>query len=157
MGSYNASILIGQSDIYHGGLDIHYLMFLWENDRPAWNLIGYETDKPLHRMVWIPSIDTMLEDGLTMIAAQVLKDEAVCSLLKKKFKNLKEVDLGKLPEKARDELRKSTRIAFAEKNMKLVITVLRGSSIASQLASLKDYAIDIDVCKAVKVRRSKKA
>jgi ASC-1-like (ASCH) protein len=97
----------------------------------------------------------MLEDGLTMIAAHVLKDEKVCNLLKKKFKNLGNVEIDRLTEKTRDELRKGTQTAFDGENMKIVVTVMRESSIWNQLADLEKYPCDIAVCKAVKMRKRK--
>ena len=71
MGTFTAQILVGTPDLYHGGIIPTHYLFLSENDRPAWIL---EDKSGSQNVVWVPTIEDILEDALLMIAVHVCKD-----------------------------------------------------------------------------------
>jgi hypothetical protein len=72
MGTYTAQVLIGTPHPNHGGIHPTHQLMLSENSRPAWILTSWENTE--EEKVWIPTIESMLEDGLLMIAFYLLKE-----------------------------------------------------------------------------------
>jgi hypothetical protein len=145
-------MLIGTGHPNHGGIGPTHYAFLSENSRPAWMLVSQNVFDSGRRggwkkIVWIPTVEHMLEDGILMMAIHVLRDKDVLSNAKKSFKtaNLNRVELYediesealiKLYEQCR-----SIKILF-----KIVLTVLEGSTIMRQVGILEKYSMDVEVC-----------
>jgi len=95
MATFTAQILIGQKHSYDGGiLNMTHSLYLSENDRPAWLLtptdIFSEDDERQPNIIWIPTLENMLEDALVMIGLYVFKDKHLFSLANQFFRNPKE-------------------------------------------------------------------
>jgi hypothetical protein len=151
MGTITAQILVGNPHLYHGGIAPSHYLFLSENSRPAWILINQniidQSESKENRIVWIPSVENMLEDALAMIAIHVIKNQQIIDLAQKMYKNIEGPHLEvyeNLTESQRQELYKECR--RNENWPKIVVTVLNGSSIKKQVSVLKKYSIDAEVC-----------
>lgn len=154
MGTFTSQILIGQKHSYEGGLiNISHILYLSENDRPAWVLTSANIEDQRSRLkkkVWIPTLENMLEDALLMIGLYVLKDEKLVKLAKQSLQYpdsdyielYKDIDSDQLQE-LYIQARK------IEASHKIVLSVFHGSSIMAQLPVLKDYRNDIEVCSSV--------
>jgi hypothetical protein len=89
----------------------------------------------------------MLEDGLLMIAMYVLRDPGIVACAGDAFKNRKKnwVELY-------DDVEPGVRAHLYEMGRdiktrcKIVVTILRGSSVLKQIVVLKDYSWDMEVC-----------
>ncbi len=79
MATFTAQILVGSPHPNHGGINPTHSLFLSENSRPAWILVDpYPDSGPRNsRIVWIPTLENMLEDALLMIAVYVCKDDGI--------------------------------------------------------------------------------
>lgn len=102
-------------------------MFLSENSRPAWVLtpLNAEGDE----IVWLPTAERMLEDAIVQIAACVLKAPGVSALVDSPESRH---ELRDIPNGKREELYALCK--GLEHSYKLIVTVLRGSSLAAQSA-----------------------
>jgi hypothetical protein len=114
-------------------------VFLSENSRPAWLLSSLKTGAG--GPVWTPTVEHMLEDGLCLIAAAVIKDQGLLRLLPD--------DIGRI---GMDDIDENTRTAMYARlqkvvwGMKMIVTVFHGSSITHQLGILSDMPFDLEVC-----------
>jgi len=128
----------------------HYL-FLLENFRPSWILVNQNIfDQPgvkEKRIVWIPTVENMLEDALVMIAIHVIKNKKIIDLAQKMFENI-EVSHVEVYQNLTDTQRQQIyqECRRIEKWPKFVITVIGGSSIKRQLSVLKKYSIKAELC-----------
>ena len=151
MATLTAQILIGTSHQNHGGIVPTHYLFLSENSAPAWvllpeNIFNSGNDK-IAKITWIPTLENMLEDALLMIAINVLKDKEIAELAKEHFKRdihgslslYEDID----PAALKTLYQKCRKL---NNRYKIVLTVLEGSSIRSQLKVLKNYGIDMEVC-----------
>ncbi|MCX6701318.1 MAG: hypothetical protein NTV68_15600 [Methanomicrobiales archaeon] len=158
MGSLTAQILVGDAHSCHGGINPAFYLFLSENSHPAWILVNQNIfEEPINfrkggrvkktRIIWIPSIENMLEDALLMIALYVIKNRQIIDLFQKICQNSGESHLEiyeKLTGSQRDECYQECRRI---KNLpKIVVTVTRGSTIQDQLSVLKKYSIEAELC-----------
>lgn len=164
MASMTAQILVGQPDMYHGGIYPTHVVSLYENSRPGWRLQptgrdlgGSPVDNTgegrilsIREVVWVPSgPEHILEDALLLVAIHVLwgadraapavDDLGVPELLDEDF-----VDLTKIPTEALQELRGF--VAAIDVDYKLVIAILEGSSVLAQLPVLERYPMQVEVC-----------
>jgi hypothetical protein len=157
MGAFTTQILAGHSHTYDGGLiNIHHSMYLSENSVARWLLTPFSSngepgESPVERLSWIPSPDTILEDGLLLLGLQVWKDEVLLKKAEEVFaRPWYEVEmLG--PQVIAQEDRLALHQLCRERltGGKLVFTVMAGSSIMSQLDVLKSYLIEMEVCVSV--------
>lgn len=152
MATFTAQILIGSAHPNHGGITPTHQLYLSENSHPAWLLVPATVAnrvpiRPSETVTWIPTHENMLEDALLMIALHVVRDpgvgEAAERLLRTKtpsFATLREdidkQDLQHLYEKSRS----------ADIEVKLVITVMHGSTVMGQLKALEKYRMEVEVC-----------
>ena len=160
MGTYTASILVGTAHTYHGGIIPTHQLFLSENDRPAWILmeIGGEGTSS-RRIVWIPTLENMLEDALLMVAIYVLKDSRIVREAERRFR----VPLyGSVIELYRDIEGEDRRMlyelckrVFRDHELKLTLTIMSGSYISNQVEVLREYPVECEVCVA-RFARSRK-
>lgn len=152
MATFTAQILIGSAHPNHGGINPTHQLYLSENSHPAWLLVpaiaaNRVPSMPSETLTWIPTHENILEDALLMIALHVVRDpgvsEAAERLLRTKtpsFATLREdidkQDLQHLHEKSR----------AVETGVKLVITVMEGSTVMGQLKVLEQYRMEVEVC-----------
>ncbi len=158
MGSMTAHIAIGWEDTYHAGLAPSHTMWLHENSRPAWILkpfdpspTGKEDEQPewaTEPVTWIPSRpEQILADGILLLACRVLRDETTIELAEDLLPDLlfsEWVELEKLDDDRLAILRENCE--EIDLDYKLVITVLGGSSLESQLPVLEQYPMNVEVC-----------
>lgn len=155
MGTFTAHALVGAPHQHHGGIVPSHRLYLSENDRPAWVLVpesaGDGSASRLgHTVTWIPTLENMLEDGLLMIALHVVQNRAVRDVAgpllarppKEPLVLYDAIDREQLP--SLYELCRNSSDSY-----KLVLTVLPGSTIRSQLGVLDRYSMDVEVCVSV--------
>jgi hypothetical protein len=168
MSSMTAQLAVGTPDRYHGGIRPTHVAWLSENDRPGWGLehvwrdiygdpFGQERaedEEPLPwtetTTVWLPSApENILQDGLLLIACHVLWGEEGCRELVEKLGvpellDFYRLELEKMPPEPLADLRRRAR--EIDLDYTLVVTVLRGSSVLSQLPVLEDHSMGLEVC-----------
>ena len=150
-----AQLAVGSAHPNHGGIIPTQVAWLSENGRAAWTLSPtvrgqWSGDESWveHDIIWIPAApDHILEDGLLLIAVHVLRHETLRQLAHAQLPDLIDgslVDLGGIADDGLAELRECAR--HIEMGQKLVVTVLDGSSLASQLPALEGIAGQLEVC-----------
>jgi hypothetical protein len=154
MATLTAQILIGGAEIRHHGINPTHFLFLSENDRPAWILVDQnvfqEDQSSFSKITWLPTVENMLEDALLMVAIHVLKDREMLRIAKDVNirTDAKWVEFySNLDENSRNRLYKRCR--RIPDFPKLIISVLKGSTIENQLAVLDNYKMDIEVCRPI--------
>ncbi len=151
MATLTAQILVGRAHPNHDGINPTHYLFLSQNDRPAWvlmpeNVFGRRSTGA-ERITWLPTVEYMLEDALLMIAVHVLKNREIVKLSNSYFLNkdhnraelyhdILESHLGELREKSR----------ALRGDHKVILTVLKDSTILHQLSVLERYKMDLEVC-----------
>ncbi|GAB6056915.1 hypothetical protein [Desulfonatronum parangueonense] len=156
MGAMTAQILIGSGHPNHDGIGPSHYLFLSENSRPAWLLVEQNLFQCARnrKIVWIPTVEDMLEDALLMIAVHVVKDQEVVDLIKS-LNNSATSDRLEMYDSFDEAQRKMLyEKCRAVALPKLVLSVFRGSSILTQLSAIDNYMMDIEVCVAVYSRLS---
>ncbi len=161
MGTITAQIIVGKPDLYHGGINPTHFLFLSENDRPTWILVEENISagqgKPRQpRVVWIPTVEGILEDAFLMIGLHIIKDKELIKEAKPLFKNkpLIKISLDKDIDKADlILLHNRNKEVIAKFNAKMIISSFHGSSILKHLRLVKEYQMDNEVC-VPKYRRS---
>ncbi len=146
MGSANAFIMVGKSD--PDGLYPTHCLFLYENDKPAWVLTPV-LSKEYSKIIWIPTVEHMLEDALLMIGIYVLKDENLVSLAKKFFRNINRDRIWLYDDIEKENLQRLREVCkeiIPKYNVKIIIAITLGSTILRQIGVLKDYKIECEVC-----------
>ena len=151
MGTLTANILIGSPHPNKDGIIPSHYMFLSENSAPSWTLVKENVDNEdknkYLNIVWLPTVENMLEDGLLMVAAHVLKNHEILEMVKDYTNQLesKRLELySDLDDGQRNNLYQKCR--ELSKFPKLIISVFRSSSIETQLAVLEKYDMDVEVC-----------
>jgi hypothetical protein len=156
MGTFTAQILVGQKHPYEGGiLNISHMLYLSENDRPAWVLtpVNVFNEKEViqsKRITWIPTLEHMLEDALLMIGLYVVKDNGLLNLFNQYSldpnKDFIELYQDVKPENLQKLYKEAKHIISSHK---ITLSVFQGSSIINQLSVLKEYQNDIEVCQSI--------
>jgi hypothetical protein len=155
MGTMTAQILIGENHPYEGGIvNLSHTLSLSENGVPRWTIRGnhFRPSKADFKPVgWIPTFESMLEDGLLMISLYALNDPKLISLSEEVFKK-PIYDVTSLYEEISPSDLQKLHIANREilSGKKLVINVFNGSSINRHLRQLKYYShLELEVCRSV--------
>ncbi len=150
MGTMTAQMLIGASHPNHDGIDLKRYLFLSENSRPAWLLVEeniFQTTNREKRVVWVPTVESMLEDAFLMIALHVVKDQELVQLARSfsKVATSHRLELyDSFEDVQRQELYKKCRqLAMFPK---IILSVFIGSSLMVQLGVIEKYDMDIEVC-----------
>lgn len=153
MATLTAQILVGTGHPYHGGINPTHALYLSENDRPAWILVDAgvipHADQHKKRIVWIPSGDHILDDGLALIAAYVLRSKEVLRALGNPPPGAGDpcTLAEQFSDPELDAMREATReTSFG--NMKLVVTLLNESTLNAHLETLASYPLESVVCAA---------
>lgn len=150
MGNVTAQILIEESHVDSKGINPTHYMFFSEDRIPTWTILSdniHSTDKEFIKKVWYPTMENTLDDALLMIALYVLEDEAAIELAKLSFKDFSQNSIGlynDIDKENREKLYEISRNLFS--GLKIVITVMEGSSLFDHLKVLKDYKMEIEVC-----------
>lgn len=154
MGTATAIIIAGSGHPNHGGIAPAATLTLWENDRPAWHFQDHAEDG--RTATWVPfRPETILEDGLLLLAAVGMRDDNVIQVLEERCGDAWEADRVDLSDEVGEptaQLRAAVHDVI--NRTKLVITVLPGSSITHQLDLLENVSADVEVCVPTYWRRS---
>lgn len=158
MATMTAQILVGNSHMYDGGINPTHYAFLSENSRPAWilvpqNIFSPDQDEKIEKVVWIPTLENMLEDGFLMIALYVLQDKEVQVTAKQLFNWNKDAYLEVYSINPVDRERLYSMCRGLTYRYKTIISVFEGSTIWRQLNVLIDYGMEVEVCKTGYARK----
>lgn len=145
MATFTGQIIVGQGHPYHSGIQPDYILWLSENSRPAWLLQPFENNKK-SKVVWIPTVENMLEDALLMIAIYIEKNSDVLAVWN--HLGLAEEERIELYEKTSDEQRRQlyALCRTIRYSRKLIFTILKQSTIMPQIAVLKNYSCELELC-----------
>ena len=151
MATKTAQILIGSPHPNKDGIIPSHYLFLSENSSPGWILVRENLDneeKKEHlKIVWLPTVENMLEDGLLMVAVHVLKNQEILDMARNYSVNIlsKRLELySDFFEEQRNNLYQKCR--ELSEFPKLIISVFRSSSIEGQLVVLEKYKMDVEIC-----------
>ena len=158
MATLTAQILVGEAHPNHDGINPTHYIFLSENNSPAWILVHQnifkEYGEAAEGIIWIPTVENMLEDALLMIAIHVCKNNEVIKLAKSFSTKIKSdrIELySDLDETQRKQLYQKCR--QVTDFPKIIISVFRDSTIEDQLSVLEQYKMDVEVCTPIFSRR----
>ena len=152
MGTMTAQILIGTPHQNHGGITPTHCLYLSENSRPAWilvpqNIFIEKEDQNYGKIVWIPTLENMLEDALLMIGLHVVQDEKIKNLAEKCFHNESPEHAALYEDIKKEDLENLYALSRQMGNrFKIIISVFRESSIMPQLKMLEKYRMDVEMC-----------
>ena len=110
MGATAFIIVENRPYITYGLPNPGYILLLYENDHPSWELVPLYPELKENPVIWIPTIDGMLEEALVMIGVHVVKDEKLRKLARDIFKESldSKIELHKAGKRL-EKLRKATR------------------------------------------------
>lgn len=151
MATFTAQLLIGQAHPNHGGINPTHQILLSENDRPAWiflplDVFAIET-RPIDRIIWIPRIGHLLEDGLLLAGLHALQNPDLKKLAGLHLAHPDHRPLELVRDVRPDRLSAlHERCRAIETRYKVALTLLAGSSLADQLDVLQRYRFDVEVC-----------
>ncbi|ASJ07386.1 DNA-3-methyladenine glycosylase I [Thermococcus pacificus] len=140
-----AFIVVGNRPGFTPGIpNPGYLLLLYENDRPAWELIPLypELRKDLgNSKILIPSIENMLEDALLMIGIYVVKDEELIEKARRIFRDSLErrIEIYAFDRREVEDLRSIARRKLQRYDIGLIIAPGEDSTILGQLEVLREY------------------
>ena len=160
--TYTCQILVGHTSSPRGGLapgSIRQLL-LTEDDRPAWRLFDFSIEGPRRPLaIWIPqSSETILDDGILMIAFHIARDRTCREILKPYLEDGGYgVDASAdfpdgVVENAREACRQSS--FSGDRCTKLIIVPFYNSSIMDQLADVQNYRFEYELLEP-KLRRGR--
>lgn len=152
MATITAYALLGKAHPAHGGLEETHLIRLSEDSRPCLHLYRIDRDRDgslLGERIgkWVPTADHTLEDLLLMVAVLVEEDAELTAALKRGLPdgNIRTIHaLSDAGDIRRNKLYAAMRARRWRK--KLVLTVLRGSTIERQLDRLRMLSLKCEVC-----------
>lgn len=151
MATFTAQILVGRSHPNDGGILPKAILWLSENDRPAWVLhsLGAKRAPAGPSLVWIPTVQDMLADGVLMALTHGTLDAEMLERLPSLLRNPHREPpcLYDVLEETRQHLYSACRAL--PRKVKLAITVFHGSTVFKQLPSLAGLQQDVEVCAPV--------
>ncbi len=158
MGTMTAQMLIGAGHPNHDGIDPKRYLFLSENSRPAWLLVEeniFQTTNREKRVVWVPTVESMLEDAFLMIALHVIKDLELVQLARS-FSRVATSHRLELYDSFDDTQRRELyeKCRQLATFPKITLSVFTGSTLTGQLGVIEKYDMDIEVCTPAYVRLS---
>ena len=162
MGTVTATMLIGGTHPYHGGIIPSHMILFRENDCPILTLIQFRESVPetfgivvegvstQGRLAsWVPrSWDDMLEDALLMVGIYVLGIPELVSRMEKIFRDITNVGISDLTKNEREveEMRGILREHIGEYDIKIVLTIMEGSTVLRQIRKLEKYKVAFEIC-----------
>lgn len=160
MGSATAQLLIGESHPHHGGIIPTHQVFLYENDRPVLQLtkVGASGGSKVTR--WVPTVQNMLEDALLMVCVSSLRAANVIEAFKAACRGPRQripdenLCLNDIDAVVRAHLYDLSKTVLSQSGVKLVFTVLCGSTLINQLSRLEGYKFEMEVCVSAASRGS---
>jgi hypothetical protein len=163
MSTLTAQILVGSPHPYDDGIVPSHFIFLKENDQPSWNLVRanvFQENKTykLSKIVWKPTLENMLEDGLLMVAIHVMKNKEIIKIAKDYSSKIESQLLelySDLNNKQRDILYQKCR--ELSEFPKIIISVFRSSTIEKQITVLEKYKMEVEVCTPIYSRLNYRA
>jgi hypothetical protein len=150
MGYYaTAQILIGNPiESFMDRFTPQFVIYLAENSRPSLVLnstsIHQDDAIDFEQVIWVPTLENMLEDALLMIVLYLHKDKAFIEVADKYFELKSGIECYDIPEEGRSalyEMLKGYRIRDY-----LIVTVFEGSSLTHQVERIKDYEVNGEIC-----------
>ena len=135
-----------------GGIFPTHWLFLTENNRPALVLVpaGIFDDsggnKKDEKIVWIPSLENIMEDALLMIAIYDLQDEQVSTMARKhiRFIEDKRVEVCQdISVENREKLYHACRLINYWRD--IVLAIQKGSLLLKHLNKLEDYRAEFEL------------
>lgn len=158
MASITASMLIGNSHTDNDGIVPTHSLFLSENSRPALILFQLNLDniEDKDNIIWIPTINNLMEDILLMVSINILKDEKLGKEFGALVKSKKAgtIELAQVdPDALKNMYKLNKKYLDSHNNFKIALSVFDGSTLERQLPRLKDYSMDIEVCKTSYLRQ----
>jgi hypothetical protein len=144
MATMTAYMLVGSPHPNHGGINPSHCLFLSENSRPAWQLTP---ESQTSSIVWIPTVEHMLEDGLLMAGLLAVGDERLRQLAEGAFRK-QFAGRVELYDDVAEEGRQALYAACRQlgPGVKIVLSVLHESSLFALLPVLAEYGFDVEVC-----------
>ncbi len=151
MAEITASVLIGQPHSHSGGILPTHQLLLSENSKPALILFKLNGRPPKDKKtIWIPTVENLLEDMLLMISIYVLQNPSLHQgfLNSLPSPNEEPIALYALGAQTLDGFYQKNR-DYLHKNhsFKIAVTAYAGSTLNRQLAKLKKYKMDMEICK----------
>jgi len=149
MGTITAQFLIGDSHIYHDGIIPTHYLFLSENDKPHLILVSQNLSKSPdpNKVIWIPTVENMLKDALLMISVIIIKDPEILELMKQQNDRIDTLPFELYSCFTKDRLDiLYKKLSEIQNWPKLVITVLKDSSLISQIYEIKNFPIYTELC-----------
>jgi len=135
-----------------GGIFPTHWLFLTENNRPALVLVpaGIFDDsggnKKDEKIVWIPSLENIIEDALLMIAIYDLQDEQVSTMARKhiRFIEDKRVEVCQdISVENREKLYHACRLINDWRD--IILAIQKGSLLLKHLNKLEDYRVEFEL------------
>lgn len=157
MTAITAHILIGSPHPNDGGLNARHKLTLSEGDRPAWAMQKFRRTASgalaPQRIVWIPTVENMLEDALLMAAVHVVESEAVRTLFNEFSGNLDANRLLMYDTFTDDQRRQLYQACRQIRQFpKVILCIFEGSSIGAQISALEHYSMQCEVLMPVYTR-----
>lgn len=149
-----AQILIGNPHPNRGGITAIHKIDLTEGSRPAWNLHSVDHSSVRTRsVVWIPTIEHMLDDALLMAAIHAFQSEPIRSMFSSFSDKIDESRLElyeDLTSSQRQHLYKQCR--ELEDFPKVVVMLFEDSCLNSYIGVIADYRMECEVLMPIYTR-----
>jgi len=150
MGTITAQILIGEAHPNHGGIYPTHVLYLSENSKPSWILTEHnilvESNGNQKPIIWIPTVENMLEDALLMISHYVTKHPQITATVSQNLNKIKEHWVQLYEAFKEEELAQLYALnKEISSRYKLMINVFEGSTILQQLDVLEEYGMEVEV------------
>jgi len=142
-------IVVGQSHTWGGGITPQHVLSLSEGNRAAWILTPWPGGDEIgsrQPIVWIPSgPDRILADGLLLAGVHAVGDPAVRESFAEVVGEGWDKPRLELDQKRPDLSVVDTVLDRSPLNAALVINVLEGSSLLSQLSRLETLRSEVEI------------
>ena len=130
-----------------------FVIYLAENSRPSLVLNAtsiHKGDQPdFEQVIWVPTIENMLEDALLMIVLYLHKDPKIVEAAGNYFELTNKVECYDIPENGREQLYEMLEnYQFRDY---FIFSVFDSSSLVSQIERLNHYHIDGEICLARRI------
>jgi hypothetical protein len=157
MAAITAHILAGHAHPNDGGLATLHQLTLSEGDRPAWLL---QTGRPSksdprrrERIIWIPTVENMLDDALLMIAVHVIESEPVRTLFGQFSDKLDAERIEMYDDLTHEQRQRLYALCREITNYpKLILCIFEGSSLCSLVGVMEKYQMECEVLVPVYTR-----
>ena len=144
-----AHIFAGTEHLFHGGINASHSLALYENSRPAWVLTSFVTDEySRHKkpVVWIPTVEHMMEDGLLLLGLRVWKTAELLALDRENDLISKlRVETYRIDQTLLTRMRECNRQQIY-RGAKIIVSTFLGSSIENSEALLSNYNLRWEWC-----------